>query len=127
MSSGSLIHKNDVEELISSVAQTIYDKKGYNIVVIDVKGVSSFTDYFIIAEGNIDRHVKAISRSIQETTSEAGHSITHVEGMEEGDWIVLDYLDFIVHIFTPELRDRYRLEEVWKEGKVLDIAIQTEK
>jgi ribosome-associated protein len=127
LSSGSLIHKNDVEELISSVAQTIYDKKGYNIVVIDVKGVSSFTDYFIIAEGNIDRHVKAISRSIQETASEAGHSITHIEGMEEGDWVVLDYLDFIVHIFTPELRDRYRLEEVWKEGKVLDIAIQTEK
>ena len=127
MSSGSLIHKNDVEELISSVAQTIYDKKGYNIVVIDVKGVSSFTDYFIIAEGNIDRHVKAISRSIQETAREAGHSITHIEGMEEGDWVVLDYLDFIVHIFTPELRDRYRLEEVWKEGKVLDIAIQTEK
>lgn len=109
-------------EDLNQIAQCIYDKKGFNILVLDVRGVCAMTDYFIIAEGSVDRHVRAISQSIQDgqTTSPF-----RVEGASEGDWIVLDYIDFVVHLFTPELREKYALEELWKKGKIVDVKIDT--
>lgn len=109
-------------EDLNQIAQCIYDKKGFNILVLDVRGVCTMTDYFIIAEGSVDRHVRAISQSIQDGQK---NSPFHIEGASEGDWIVLDYIDFVVHLFTPELREKYALEELWKKGKVVDVKINT--
>lgn len=117
--------KQDLQTLLNLVAQTIYDKKGINILGLDVRGVSTLIDYAIIAEGNVDRHVIGIAGAILDALKELGVKPAHAEGMQTGDWIVLDFLDFMVHLFMPGLRDKYRLEELWKEGRILDFQINT--
>jgi ribosome-associated protein len=114
-----------MNKLLNQVAQTIYDKKGMNILALDVRGVSTLTDYVVIAEGSVDRHVTAIAEALVQALKEAGHTPLHVEGLQTGDWVVLDYLDFMVHLFMPGLRDKYRLEELWKKGSICDLHINT--
>lgn len=115
----------DTQEIVSLTAQVIYDKKGMNILALDVRGVSTMTDFFIIAEGTVDRHVIALGRAIEEALSEQRLDPLHMEGTREGEWVVLDYGDLVVHLFTPELRERYELEKLWKEGTVIDVALKT--
>ncbi len=91
-----------------------------NIVTIDVRGVSNITDYFIIAEGNVDRHVQTLADAVEEIM---GYKPFRAQGREYGDWIVLDYLDVLVHLFTPEMREKYQLEQVWKAGKIVSVSI----
>lgn len=110
-------------EILNAIAQAIYDKKGANILAIDVRGVSEMTECFIIAEGNVDRHVNAIASAIQEEMKERGLELLHREGVRSGDWAVLDYGEVVVHLFLPDMRHRYDLEQVWREGKVVDVDI----
>lgn len=115
-----------VLEEINIIAQAIYDKKGFNTLVIDVRNISSMTDYFIIAEGTVDRHVKALSQAINDELSKQFHlTPLHVEGEGEGDWIVLDYGEFVIHLFIPELRGKYALEELWQKGRI--VTVKTER
>lgn len=114
-------------ENLSAIAQVIYDKKGFNILALDVKGLSSITDFLLIAEGNVDRHVSAIAQAIQDELAEKGEKPVHVEGVKTGDWAVLDYGDVVVHIFSPGLRERYSLERLWKDSKIVDVAIDVSK
>ena len=114
-------------ETLNKIAQIIYDKKGFNILAIDVRGLSSLTDYIIIAEGNVDRHVASIARGIERELREIGERPVHVEGLETGDWVVLDYVDIMVHIFSPGLRERFSLERLWKMSKLVDLTIDTSK
>ena len=115
---------NEQKKLLQNICQRIFDKKGFNILTLDVRGVSTMTDYFIIAEGNVERHVQALSRSIHELLQENDLKPCHTEGERIGDWIVLDYGILIVHLFIPDMREKYALEQVWKAGKVVDIALQ---
>lgn len=108
---------------LTAVAQAIYDKKGFNTLILDVRGISSMTDYMIIAEGSVERHVYAISQAIQEKLKGDGEYPLHVGGEKESDWIVIDYCDFIVHLFIPDLRERYAIEQLWKKSKIIDVAI----
>lgn len=110
--------------LLESIAQAIYDKKGANILALDVKGVSSITDYVVIAEGMVDRHVLALAQEIEHALKEQGERPLNVEGLQHGDWVVLDYGRFMVHLFMPGVRDRYRLEDLYREGKVVDLKIK---
>lgn len=112
-------------EDLNHVTQVIYDKKGFNIIVLDVTGICTMTDYFIIAEGTVDRHVRALSQAIEEEWRQKGRFPFHIEGQREGDWVVLDYGDVVIHLFTPDLRDKYRLEELWHDGKIVDVKIET--
>lgn len=116
---------NNLIQILNSIAQTIYDKKGFNIFVLDVKNVSNMTDYLVIAEGTVDRHVKAISNAIIETVKPLGCTPWHMEGGHNGDWIVVDFGDIVVHLFIPELREKYALEELWKQGSIVDVNINT--
>lgn len=109
------------EKMLQEVCQKIFDKKGFNILTIDVRGVSNITDYFIIAEGRIERHVQALANVVVDAFSEHKIKPIHIEGKQEGDWVAIDYGDIIVHILVPELRERYAIEQVWKDGKVVDI------
>lgn len=109
--------------ILDLIAQIIYDRKGFNILVLDVKEVSTLTDFFIIAEGNIDKHTTAIAKAIIEKLKEEGLSPVHSEGLQQGDWIVIDYLEIVIHLFTPGMREKYRLEELWQEGKIIDVKI----
>jgi ribosome-associated protein len=117
--------KNDLKAILNLIAQTIYDKKGVNTLALDVRGISTLTDYVIIAEGNVDRHVIAIAQAILDALQEVGFECTQKEGMITGDWVVLDFLNIMVHLFMPGLRDKYRLEDLWKESQILDLQINT--
>lgn len=111
--------------ILNRIAQVIFDKKGMNILGLDVRGISSMTDYVIIAEGNVDRHVVAIAQAVIGVLKQAGELPIHVEGLQTGDWVVIDFLDIMVHLFMPGLREKYRLEDLWKEGRLLDLTIDT--
>ena len=116
----------DKIELLNVIAQAIYDKKGFNILALDVRGVSSICDYIIIAEGNVERHIKAIANEIIEQLKKLKEKPLHVEGLQDSDWVVVDYLDIIVHLFKPQLRETYALEKLWQEGKIIDLKIKVE-
>lgn len=114
-------------DIVNEIAQVIYDKKGFNIFALDVKGISTITDYLIIAEGNVDRHVTSIAHNIVEHLEKKGIPATHLEGMKEGDWVVLDYSEVIIHLFQPGLREKYSLEKLWSEGQIVDLSIDLSK
>lgn len=106
--------------LLHHICQAILDKKGTNIIAIDVRGISTMTDYFVVAEGGVDRHIQAIAHEVCDVLKKQGISPTRIEGLhDDSGWIVLDYSEILVHIFTHEMRMRYALEEVWKEGSLV--------
>jgi ribosome-associated protein len=114
-------------EMLKAIAQTIYDKKGFNIIAIDVHEHSSLTNYFIIAEGSVERHVAALSHAVKETVKELGGHIFKTDGDQTGDWIVMDCGEILIHLFVPSLREKYGLEELWHEGNIVDLNIKTEE
>jgi len=116
--------KKQNQTLLTAIVQAIFDKKGFNILVLDVEGISTLTDYFIIAEGTVDRHIRALAKDISELMDKNGRTPYQVEGLREADWIVLDYVDVVVHLFVAGLREKYALEEVWKAGKVVDVPLE---
>ena len=111
-------------QLFNLIAQTIFDKKGNNILVLDVREISSFSDYIIIAEGNVERHVKSIADAVIEVMKAVQNQPLHIEGKENGDWIVLDFGDIIVHLFMPQVRQKYQLEKLWQLAKIVDVDIK---
>jgi len=113
--------------MLNTIAQVIYDKKGFNILALDVKGLSSITDYIVIAEGNVDRHVASIGKAIIDELNEKGIKPVHQEGFKTGDWVVLDYCGVMVHLFMPGLREKYSLERLWNESKIVDLEIDVSK
>jgi ribosome-associated protein len=108
---------------LNSIAQAIFDKKGFNILALDLRGISTLTDYVIIAEGNIERHVSAIAEGVIRQLKRLRQSPLYVEGLKDGEWVVIDYLHIMVHLFMPGLRDKYQLEQLWKEGHIIDLHI----
>ncbi len=111
-------------ETLSFIAQVIYDKKGMNILALDVKGISSITDYLIIAEGNVDRHASAMGRAIIQEMMGKNRSLLHAEGLYSGDWVVLDYGEIMIHLFMPGLREKYCLERLWSKSKIVDLSFK---
>lgn len=112
---------------IQKIAQSIYDKKGSKIIAIDVREVSSITDYVLIADGNVDRHIIALAHAIQDIMKDEGEKPVHVEGLQNGDWIVLDYFHVVVHLLLPSMREKYQLERLWPDGKIIDLNLDTRK
>jgi len=111
--------------VLTLISQILYDKKGSNILTLDVRGLSSIADYVVIAEGNVDRHVSAMARAVLDELKDKGEGSFHVEGLQTGDWVVLDFAGVMVHIFSPGLREKYSLEKLWKESKIVDLEINT--
>jgi ribosome-associated protein len=109
--------------LLQLICQTIYDKKGFNILTLDVRGVSTMADYFVIAEGNVERHVQALAGCVSDELAALKRKPLHTEGISDGDWVVLDYGDVIIHLMIPDMREYYALEQVWKEGRVVDVPV----
>lgn len=120
------MNSNELNTL-NYIAQTLFDKKGFNILVLDVRNISTMTDFCVIAEGNVDRHVKALAMTLRDAMKKQGRSFCHMEGDQNADWIVMDFGDIIVHLFTPEMREKYNLEELWKKGQVVDVKIDIPK
>jgi ribosome-associated protein len=104
------------EELVEAIAGYAGDVKAADIVALDVRGVLDYTDFFVVASGNTDRQTKAIHDRIHEgMKKEHGLLPRRVEGTQEATWILMDYLDVVIHIFTPETRQFYALEKLWGE------------
>lgn len=112
-----------MKKKLNHLSQIIFDKKGVNILVLDLRNVSIMSDYCLIAEGAVGRHVKAIYAAIKDEMQENTQTLNHCDGEQEGDWIVMDYGDIVIHLFTPEMREKYALEELWKKAKIVDIEI----
>ena len=103
-------------ELVERIAELASDRKAIDIRVLDVRGIVGYTDYFVICSGNTERQTKAIHDSIYESLKASGVLPRRVEGAREARWILMDYLDCVVHIFTPDAREYYRLEQLWGEA-----------
>lgn len=105
------------DALVAEIARLAADKKARDVVALDLREVLGYTDYFLICSGNTNRQTKAIHDGILEGLKHDHSTLPRrVEGAARADWILMDYLDVVVHIFTPETRNYYRLEELWGEA-----------
>jgi ribosome-associated protein len=104
---------------VAHVVRAIEDGKGEKIVVLDLRGLSDAADYFVIASGTSDAHVRGIADRVVRSLGESGYRVEHVEGLTSGRWVLLDFVDVIVHLFHPETRDFYRLERLWQDAPPL--------
>jgi ribosome-associated protein len=114
----------DSTALAERVAAIASDRKAIDIRVIDLREIVSYTDYFVICSGNTERQTKAIQDAIHEDLKHGEDRLLprRTEGSNESRWILLDYLDVVVHIFTPEAREYYRLEQLWGEAPARSVG-----
>jgi len=113
--------KAELDERILMALSAASDKKAINSVVLDLREIASFTDYFLITSGANERQVQAISDEIVEKLKKAGTAAARVEGYKTAEWILLDYGDFVVHVFDERARKFYDLERLWRESRRVEL------
>jgi len=101
---------------LARAAELALDRKARDVLVLDLREVSNATDYFLILSGSSDTHVKGVSEHILEELRREGVRANHVEGLRSGRWVLLDYIDFVVHVFHPDARAFYQLETLWGDA-----------
>jgi ribosome-associated protein len=106
----------DLPEEVARAAELLFDRKALDVVALDLRGVSTATDFFLIATGTSDTHVGSIADHVVEGLKAAGTRPLHVEGERGGRWILVDYFSFVVHVFHPAARDFYQLERLWGDA-----------
>ena len=111
----------ELDDRILKALRAAGEKKALEMVVLDLREVASFTDYFVIASGTNERQVKAIADEVFERLKKAGTTAARVEGRQTAEWILLDYGDFIVHVFDDKARRFYDLERLWREARRLEL------
>jgi ribosome-associated protein len=104
---------------IALAVKAAEDKKAVDLVVLDLRKAAGFTDYFIICTGTNPRQVRAIADGVLEALAAEGVKPAHIEGYDRSEWVLIDYFDFIVHVFAPETRLFYGLERLWGNAEVL--------
>src|SRR6185312_3132966 len=117
------LSKQDTDSLAVAqrAAALCLDLKANDVVMLDLARVSDATDYFLIASGSSDTHVRAIAEHVMEQLRKEGVRVHHVEGLTQGRWVLLDYIDFVVHVFHPTLRSFYQLERLWGDAATIPI------
>ena len=110
--------KNDADPtgLVERVAELALDRKAADVISLDLRGISSAADFFLIVTGMSDVHVRAIAEHIVDELRKEGVRPGHVEGVSAGRWVLLDYIDVVVHVFHPSAREFYQLEELWGDA-----------
>lgn len=103
-------------------AKALCERKGEDIKVIKIQDISSIADYFVIATGSSNTHVKSLADNVEFRLDNEGIGVSHIEGYRSDSWILLDYVDVIVHVFSEEAREYYSLERLWQDGEVVDIS-----
>ncbi|MEP6743283.1 MAG: ribosome silencing factor, partial [bacterium] len=111
----------ELDERITMALNAAAEKKAIDIVVLDLREIASFTDYFVVTSGANERQVQAISDEVFETLKKAGTPAARVEGYKTAEWILLDFGDFIFHIFDEKARRFYDLERLWRESKRVEL------
>jgi ribosome-associated protein len=109
------------EEMVAAIADLAADRKALEIVQLDLRGMIGYADYFLICSGRTDRQTRAIHDAVHEGLKARGVLPRRVEGLGEARWVLMDYLDVVVHVFTPETREYYRLEQLWGEAPSLAV------
>ena len=112
---------NQSKEMAKIAYNALSDKKGEDIKIIDITGISVLADYFLIANGNSDSQVSALVDNVEEELHKAGYPLRQREGQASGSWVLLDFGDIIVHVFDRENRLFYDLERIWKDGRTIGI------
>ena len=101
------------------VTAALADRKALDPMVLDLRGLTAAADYFVIVSGTSDAHVRGMANHLVAALAPRGVAPHHVEGLAQGRWVLLDYVDFVVHVFHPELRDFYQLERLWGDAPVV--------
>ena len=115
-------------ELAQRAAALLLDRKANDVVLLSLKGVSDMTDYFLIASGTSDTHVRALGSGVlEDMKKETGQMAHHVEGLQQGRWVLLDYVDFVVHVFHPTLRNFYQIERLWADAEVIPVTADAQR
>ena len=110
-----------LDERVRAALHAASEKKAIEPVVLDLREIASFTDFFVIVSGANERQVQAISDEVYETLKKSGHAAARVEGYKTAEWILLDYGDFVVHVFEQKARKFYDLERLWRESKRIEV------
>jgi ribosome-associated protein len=117
------VQTRDSAALAERIAQVAADRKAVDVRVLDLRGVVSYTDFFVVCSGNTERQTKAIHDAVYQELKHSERLLpTRAEGQREARWILLDYLDCVIHIFTPEAREYYRLEQLWGEAPARELG-----
>ena len=111
-----------IEGLLGVIIESALNKKAQDLKLLDVRGLVSYTDYFIICSGASDRQVKAIAEAIIGEMRELNYKPLGVEGLSMGNWVVIDFGDYVVHIFHEEERENYALEKLWSDAPRLPVG-----
>lgn len=111
------------EQLSSLVVDALDDTKAQDIIKLDVRNMTTVTDYMIVASGTSNRHVRALVENVAEKAGKAGHKPIGIEGEEGGEWVLLDLQDALVHVMLPKVREFYNLEKLWSLGSSGDFAV----
>ena len=120
--STAVTNQATVTGLAQRAAAILLDRKAHDVVLLSLKGVSDMTDYFLIASGTSDTHVRALGNAVlEDLKKETGQMANHSEGLAQGRWVLLDYVDFVVHVFHPTLRNFYQIERLWADAKVVPV------
>jgi len=113
--------KSDLKRQVAAAIQACLDKKAEELSILEMeKGSGAFTDYFVLCSGTNPRQVQAIADEVELRLKTAGVRPAHVEGYKQGEWILVDYVDFVVHVFSEKARKFYDLERLWKTAKRLE-------
>jgi len=113
-----------LDERVLAALHAASEKKALEPVVLDLREIASFTDYFVIVSGANERQVQAISDEVYESLKKQGHAAARVEGYKTAEWILLDYGDFVVHVFEQKARKFYDLERLWRESKRVELPAE---
>jgi ribosome-associated protein len=115
--------KNDLKKQVTEAIAACQDKKAEEVTILQLeKDSGAFTDYFVVCSGTNPRQIQAISDEVEERLKKQGMRPTHVEGYKQAEWVLLDYVDFVVHIFSEKARKYYELERLWKSAKRMEPA-----
>ena len=107
---------------VGKVVRAALDKKALDVVVLDLRHTPAFTDFFVLCSGQNQRQVKAIVDAVEETLRAAKVRPAHIEGYDRAEWVLMDYFNFIVHVFAPQTRAFYSLERLWGDAERIDVS-----
>src|SRR3954467_9050885 len=115
--------KSDLKKQVAAAIQACLDKKAEELSILEMeKGSGAFTDYFVLCSGTNPRQVQAIADEVELRLKKAGLRPTHVEGYRQAEWVLIDYVDFVVHVFSEKARKFYDLERLWKSARRLEAS-----